>query len=131
MANLPIKQLRATGETLGRAGMAEMALTFMSECDGSYKATMELCGKLSLIAKMATCDDYWHEQVERGVSRAEFKIEAINISPKIVASKPRGNFTEVTCRCGTKFKARPADIRRGWGKSCSKSCAQLFTKANH
>ena len=32
---------------------------------------------------------------------------------------------ERTCRCGNKFKARVADIKRGWAKSCSKSCAAL------
>lgn len=30
---------------------------------------------------------------------------------------------EVTCGCGTKFQAREADVKRGWAKSCSKSCA--------
>lgn len=30
---------------------------------------------------------------------------------------------EVNCKsCGTKFEARVADRRRGWGKFCSKSC---------
>lgn len=27
------------------------------------------------------------------------------------------------CRCGATFQARPADVKRGWAKSCSKSCA--------
>lgn len=30
-----------------------------------------------------------------------------------------------TCACGTSFKAKSADIRRGWGKSCSKACAAI------
>ena len=30
---------------------------------------------------------------------------------------------ERKCRCGTKFMAREADVKRGWAKSCSKSCA--------
>lgn len=30
---------------------------------------------------------------------------------------------KVTCRCGTVFDAKLADIKRGWGKSCSKRCA--------
>lgn len=32
---------------------------------------------------------------------------------------------EVTCKnvaCGILFLARKADVRRGWGKFCSKSC---------
>lgn len=28
-----------------------------------------------------------------------------------------------TCRCGKVYSARAADIKRGWGKSCSKECA--------
>lgn len=34
---------------------------------------------------------------------------------------------ERTCRCGNKFMARTADVKRGWGKSCSKSCAAIRT----
>ena len=30
---------------------------------------------------------------------------------------------DVNCKyCDKKFQARPADIKRGWGKFCSKSC---------
>ncbi len=29
---------------------------------------------------------------------------------------------EVKCICGTLFHARAADVARGWGKFCSKSC---------
>ena len=32
---------------------------------------------------------------------------------------------EFTCGCGKLFKARLADRRRGWAKSCSKSCAAI------
>jgi hypothetical protein len=30
---------------------------------------------------------------------------------------------ERICACGAKYTARLADIKRGWAKSCSKSCA--------
>ena len=32
-------------------------------------------------------------------------------------------FIEKRCSCGKKYMAREADIKRGWAKSCSKSCA--------
>lgn len=32
------------------------------------------------------------------------------------------SMTERVCRCGAKFKARTADVKRGWGKFCSKRC---------
>ena len=41
----------------------------------------------------------------------------------------RGAKVEVKCqnkRCGTAFLARVADVKRGWGRFCSKSC-----KASH
>lgn len=71
----PIAELRLVGEKIGREGMALMAQEFIADYDGSYKGVMELCGKLSILAKMATCDDYWDEQVGRGIQRAEFRVE--------------------------------------------------------
>jgi len=71
----PIAELRLVGEKIGREGMAKMAQEFMAEYDGSYKGAMELCGKLSILAKMSTCDDYWNEQVDRGIYRAELRAE--------------------------------------------------------
>lgn len=41
----------------------------------------------------------------------------------------RGKTKKVKCknqRCGDEFEARVADVKRGWGKYCSKSC-----KAQH
>jgi hypothetical protein len=29
----------------------------------------------------------------------------------------------MVCRCGTPYQARKADLDRGWGRSCGKSCA--------
>lgn len=34
----------------------------------------------------------------------------------------RGKKIERKCRCGAAFQAREADVKRGWGKYCSKSC---------
>ena len=71
----PIAELRLVGDKIGREGMALMAREFIEQSEGSYKDMMELCGKLSVIAKMATCDDYWEEQVSRGIQRAEIRVE--------------------------------------------------------
>jgi len=35
----------------------------------------------------------------------------------------RGKTVQVKCACGCIFTARIADRKRGWAKSCSKSCA--------
>ena len=31
--------------------------------------------------------------------------------------------TLMLCHCGKEYDAREADLKRGWGYSCSKSCA--------
>lgn len=36
-----------------------------------------------------------------------------------------GQTVELICHCGCKYTARIADINRGWGLSCSKSCAAI------
>lgn len=72
---MKIKDLRVYGNKVGREGLAIAAEDAITDYDGSYKSAMELCGKLSVLAKAATFDDYWHEQVDRGVYRQELKIE--------------------------------------------------------
>lgn len=74
---MKIKELRKVGEILYRDGMSEMAIKAVRDCDGSYKGVMELCGKLSVIAKMATCDDYWSEKVWDGQRKQEFEAQKI------------------------------------------------------
>lgn len=78
---MQIHRLRAVGVGFGREGMSKMALSCVESCDGSYKGVMQLCGELSIIAKMAGCDEYWNEQVSRGKNRinevCEYKLEQI------------------------------------------------------
>jgi len=48
-----------------------------------------------------------------------------NLKP-IMQNKPRGAKQKVICKCcKQEFEARVADIKRGWGKFCSKSCKAL------
>ena len=67
---MKIAELRNYGKSLGRQGLSLEAQKAVNEYDGSYKGVMELCGKLSLIARAATFDDYWYEQVQRGEKKA-------------------------------------------------------------
>lgn len=71
--SIKISKLRDAGKKLGREGVSELALKYVGECDGSYKGVMELCGKMSVLARAATFDDYWSEQVFRGKIKAEIK----------------------------------------------------------
>jgi hypothetical protein len=37
----------------------------------------------------------------------------------------RGQMVAMKCHCGGLYQARAADLERGWGYSCSKSCAAI------
>lgn len=39
--------------------------------------------------------------------------------------KARGSTQLMECYCGQQYKARTADLKRGWATSCSKACAAL------
>lgn len=45
---------------------------------------------------------------------------------KAAAKKPtRGAKHRMKCHCGTVYEARKADVKRGYGRSCSKRCASI------
>lgn len=74
---MKIAELREVGDILNREGMSKAAIEAVENFDGSYKGVMELCGRLSVISKMATCDEYWNEQVWRGTHKQEIEAERI------------------------------------------------------
>jgi hypothetical protein len=73
--NYKIAKARKLGEKLGRAGVSFNVTKAIREFDGTHKGAMELCGKLTLWADVSTFDDYWQEQVQRGLSKEEAKAE--------------------------------------------------------
>ena len=68
--NYKIAKLRELGGRLGREGVSKEVILAIEGCDGSYKGVMELCGKLTFWSDVSTFDDYWSEQVNRGLSKA-------------------------------------------------------------
>jgi len=57
---------------------------------------------------------------ERRESRTA-PVQQKNATPSPV----RGETVQMICHCGTEYAARKADIKRGWGFSCSKRCAAI------
>lgn len=56
-----------------------------------------------------------------------FERTNLNSAPYKRPSAPRGRMIEITCAapgCSNKKQVRAADVARGWGKYCSKSCAK-------
>ena len=63
-------RFRAKGRELGREGMSERVIAAVAEWEKAgrtYKGAMILAGRLQAIAHMASGDDYWREQVEKGL----------------------------------------------------------------
>ncbi|WGH49787.1 hypothetical protein [Alishewanella phage vB_AspM_Slickus01] len=59
-------------------------------------------------------------QLSLQVSRKPVAVINNNLKPK---SSVRGALKQVNCKCCNKpFSARVADLNRGWGRFCSKSC---------
>tara|TARA_R110000822_G_scaffold273001_1_gene395508 strand:- start:60 stop:329 length:270 start_codon:yes stop_codon:yes gene_type:complete len=80
---MKIAKLRKAGDKLGREGMSLLAIQYIERFDGSHKGAMRLCGRLSVIAKMATCDQYWDEKTSDGIRDAQFAAEIILINANV------------------------------------------------
>ena len=73
----------------------------------------------------------WDEIFSAEISRREAsyaqqtaKSQAGKLVQKMVVHRvSRGAKVDMICHCGTEYKAREADLARGWGRSCSKACA--------
>jgi hypothetical protein len=74
---MKIKELRQAGEAMGREAISIYVIDLINNFDGSYKGSIELCGQLSVMAKVCSYDDYWNEQVCRGVAKAERSIQML------------------------------------------------------
>lgn len=72
---MKIKELRKIGEEMGRESISVFVIDLIQNFDGSYKGAIELCGQLSVMAKVCSFDDYWNEQVARGAYKAESSLE--------------------------------------------------------
>tara|TARA_R110000764_G_scaffold29039_1_gene68250 strand:+ start:649 stop:936 length:288 start_codon:yes stop_codon:yes gene_type:complete len=64
---------------------------------------------------------------QRALERRRDQLRILRITVNTVKNTPvRGAKVEVKCSCGNIFTARKADVARGWGKYCSKSCKSTY-----
>ncbi len=88
------------------------------------------------VAAMETARDTHTESVfsdwvdtfdEALAERSRKRIGAIpaRLAPVKRKHEIRGARVRVRCHCGSEYSAREADIKRGWGLSCSKRCAAI------
>lgn len=93
------------------------------------RGAKRLCEKMSQSSTFSCDTDKWQDWIDifddELTSRGELTFHVAKYtSPKEV--KPtRGKKIELKCHCGTVYSPRLADLKRGWGKSCSKRCASI------
>ena len=94
--------------------------------------TIALCQRAADRAGFSDERDKWNSWVE--VLRDELKSRLQTrpvpvVSPNPLPLKPtRGLLQQMKCHCGRVYSARVADLNRGWGLSCCKSCAAVRRK---
>ena len=75
---MKIAKAREAAEILGREGLSQRVIFLVNEFDGSYKGAINLAGRLSVIAKACTFDDYWHQKARMGeVSESDKLLDVI------------------------------------------------------
>jgi hypothetical protein len=80
------KKLAAYGEQVGREGMSRLvadAVANWQKSGAGPKGAMILAGRLKAITQMATNDDYWREQVDKGFM-LEFRALPMDCSKEFV-----------------------------------------------
>lgn len=88
--------------------------------------TLRMVRNLARSATFSSEEEKWDSWVE--IFEEEIARRAPTVRPKIKSAAPcvqRGSKVTMICHCGAEYEARTADIKRGWGLSCSKRCASI------
>lgn len=101
-----------------------------SSIEVSRMGTTHIKNTLRMVRRLAASSSFtseadkweaWADIFEEELSRR------IHIPDKNESAKPRnpkhGVRAQMICHCGKQYEAREADLKRGWGLSCSKSCS--------
>lgn len=89
--------------------------------------TLRLVNKLYQTSTFESEADKWHDWIE--VIENELARRPVPSVKKIVIKREhipvRGAKTKMKCHCGSEYEARNADLKRGYGYSCSKRCSAI------
>ena len=102
--------------------------------DNHIKNSIRLCKELSRTATFENEKEKWENWVDVFEDELHARSQRIQSTAQPVSAepskpetpyKPRGKKVAMICHCGTEYEARQADLNRGLGYSCSKSCAAI------
>jgi len=91
------------------------------------RGAIRVCEKASATASFSCDTDKWDEWIDLFDQELEKRTNKPSIVAKVIENRfpPRGSKQQMKCHCGNVYSARKADLKRGWAKSCSKSCASI------
>lgn len=72
-----IARKRKAGEVLRRAGISAEIIKLckiVAESE-NYIQAVEVAGEIKVLAESATFDTYWHEKLNRGITKREFDFD--------------------------------------------------------
>ncbi|ARK07903.1 hypothetical protein phiA829_083 [Aeromonas phage phiA8-29] len=70
----------------------------------------------------------WVKTFDEEIARRELSQPAKKVQKRVSctpAQPPRGKKIKMVCFCAVTYEARLADLKRGWGLTCSKRCAAI------
>lgn len=90
------------------------------------KNTLRMVRGLAASANFTSDADKWEAWADIFETELSRRIDVPGKTKTARNPKPvRGAKVQMVCHCGKHYEAREADLKRGWGLSCSKSCAAL------
>lgn len=92
--------------------------------DRHLRNTARICHNLACRATFESEANKWLAWAE--IMSDELASRVASPEKSKAANPPapvRGAKAQMVCHCGKPYEAREADLKRGWGLSCSKSCA--------
>lgn len=92
--------------------------------------TLRICRDLAASANFTSEREKWESWVEcfedEISTRERSAPKSTTVLKAVAPAKPqRGTKVRMKCFCGQEYDARQADLNRGWGLTCSKSCAAI------
>lgn len=88
------------------------------------KNTLRMVRDLALSSSFTSEAEKWEAWAEIFEDELTRRLDCPAKNKEASSAKPvRGLKAQMVCHCGKHYEAREADLKRGWGLSCSKSCA--------
>lgn len=88
------------------------------------KNTIRMVRRLAASSSFTSEADKWESWANILENELSRRVDVTSNNKNARNQQPaRGLKAKMVCHCGKHYEAREADLKRGWGLSCSKSCA--------